>query len=182
MARSTSMSSALGQYHPESYPDTEEELEDFASSDTETDASGTKHTKHSIKHHHHHHPHHHHPHHLHGTVHGKTPTGSVAASPASGRHLIDEHSKGSQNLSIDNLQESLKRSLGISKWVIEEVVSRWLTFGFLDQAGSEASHSPAAASSIGSMADMVKRTFITIGMLLMLLLGHIEAPCIGYMC
>lgn len=55
-------------------------------------------------------------------------------------------------------------------------------FGIIDQAGSEASHSPAAASSIGSMADMVRHTFIMIDMLLMILLGHIEASCICYLC
>ncbi|KAI9258749.1 RAVE protein 1 C terminal-domain-containing protein [Phascolomyces articulosus] len=148
MVRSTSYSSTgLAQehhhrhhpHHTDSYPDTEEE-DDFGnnSSDAETDASGSKQlpqqlTRQRSKSHHL-------PHHR-GPYHGKTPNSSVAASPASLRLGADSSSsKTGQPNNLDNLHETLKRSLGIGKEGI---------------SGSEASRSPAAASSAGSIADMV---------------------------
>ena len=155
MVRSTSYSSTgLAQehnhhhrhhhhHHTDSYPDTEEE-DDFGgnnnhSSDTEADGASTSKTRQRSKSHHL-------PHHR-GPYHGKTPNSSVAASPASLR-LADsskqqqQQQQQQQTHNLDNLHETLKRSFGIGK-----------EGGIM--SGSEASRSPAAASSIGSIADMV---------------------------
>ncbi|KAI9492527.1 RAVE protein 1 C terminal-domain-containing protein [Zychaea mexicana] len=155
MVRSTSYSSTgIAQehhrhhpHHTDSYPDTEEE-DDFGnhSSDAETDVSGSKQQQPLLgrqRSKSHHLPHHR------GPYHGKTPNSSVAASPASLRLATDgASSKTAQTThNLDNLHETLKRSLGISGK--DGVFS-----------GSEASRSSAGASSNGSIADMVtlKRT------------------------
>ena len=136
MVRSASYSSSgLAQdhhhrhhHHTDSYPDTEEE-DDF--SDTETDVSSNKQTRQRSKSHHL-------PHHR-GPFHGKTPNGSIAASPGSVR-LGADSSKGSPSHNLDNLHETLKRSLRIGKD---------------GTSGSETSRSPAGASSNGSVTDIV---------------------------
>ncbi|KAI8144673.1 RAVE protein 1 C terminal-domain-containing protein [Fennellomyces sp. T-0311] len=142
MVRSTSFSSSgIAQehhrhhHHTDSYPDTEEE-DDFGFSDTETDGLSSRQTRQRSKSHHL-------PHHR-GPFHGKTPSSSAGASPGSVR-LGADSVKNAQSHNLENLHETLKRSLRIGKD---------------GTSGSEASRSPAGASSTGSVADMVtlKRT------------------------
>lgn len=105
-----------GHRNADSYPDTEEEMDDIVSYETETDASSAKHVRspHQTKSHHS------------FAGQGRTPTGSVAASPASVRLTDDQH-KPTPSLSFDNLQDALKRSLGIRTCNYSLRKETWLT-------------------------------------------------------
>ncbi|KAI8330851.1 WD40-repeat-containing domain protein [Chlamydoabsidia padenii] len=133
----------------DSYPDTEEELDSMAS-DMETDLE----IHHATHHHHHHHHHnnnnntntnnhnvkssvrrplHHHP----SSTSAKSSTPSTPVGPMTGRLLQPEDRN--HHSSFDNLQETLRRSLGVGK------------------DGSDASRSPTGVSSVGSAAEQSER-------------------------
>ncbi|KAG0172011.1 regulator of (H+)-ATPase in vacuolar membrane [Apophysomyces sp. BC1021] len=99
LVRSGSSVSSGNHDHLDSYPDTEEDDEVSEHSDSELDVAG-KHIR-RPKHHHQHHQ-------------GRTPNPATPIlSPARSRLQTEEAQKFSQNLSLDNLQDTLKRSFGI---------------------------------------------------------------------
>ncbi|ORZ24097.1 RAVE protein 1 C terminal-domain-containing protein [Absidia repens] len=131
----------------DSYPDTEEELDSVAS---DGELEGETHHLHQHQHHQHHQQHHHSHHHhnsakspvpgirrpLHhppSSSSAKSSAVSTPISPMNGRLLQPEDRIN--HSSFDNLQETLRRSLGVGK------------------EGSEASRSPTGISSVGSVAE-----------------------------
>ncbi|CAO3607183.1 unnamed protein product [Cunninghamella echinulata] len=128
--------------HCDSYPDTEEEM-DIMASDAETNdgvsAIGDLHLHQPTpQRHHNHHSHHHSKspagglrrgiHHQPSTSSNKS---SVSSTPVHRNHADDKNN----NLNIENLQETLKRSLGVVK------------------EGSDISRSSTGTNSVGSVAE-----------------------------
>ncbi|KAI8369421.1 WD40-repeat-containing domain protein [Radiomyces spectabilis] len=135
--------------HPDSYPDSEEDDGDAMSSDTEIETGMKKYARRRG-----------------GTAkHSSTSTPTSGLPPSATRSHPDEPSKPSQNLGLDHLQDTLKRSLGMGKafskrelidkysYLFSSDYSSCIYIYLKKKQGSDHARSPIGTSPGGSSMD-----------------------------